>query len=131
MKIPLASAALFISSLALAHHSYVAEFDADSPTTIEGVIKEVWFKNPHVRYYITVTSEDGTEVVWDTRGLSPVKLVRKGWTKKTIKVGDRVKVYGHSGRTNKTILSIIDITLPDGSVLTSRSVAYDIKDQKE
>ena len=132
--LPLACAfvlALAFSNTSLAHHSYVAEFEADSPTTIEGLVKEVWFKNPHIRYYITVVGEDGNEVVWDTRGLSPVKLVRRGWTRKTIKVGDRVKIYGHSGRSNKTILSIIDITLGDGSVLTSRSVAYDIKDKKE
>ena len=128
---------LFIVSFILlagsssAHHSYVAEFDADNPTTIEGVVKEVWFKNPHVRYYIEVTDEDGNVVIWDTRGLTPVKLVRQGWTRKTIKVGDHVKVFGHAGRTNKTILSILDITLPDGRVLTSRSVAYDIKDVEE
>jgi len=122
---------MLLAGNSLAHHSYVAEFDADSPTTIEGVVKEVWFKNPHVRYYLTVTGEDGEEVVWDTRGLSPVKLVRQGWTRKTIKVGDRIKIYGHTGRTNKTILSILDITLPDGRVLTSRSVAYDLKDVKE
>ena len=121
---------LAVSHPTLAHHSYVAEFDADNPATIVGVVKEVWFKNPHIRYYITVTAKDGSEVVWDTRGLSPVKLVRQGWNKKTIKVGDRVTVYGHSGRSNKTILSIIDIMLPDGTVLTSRSVAYDIKDKE-
>jgi len=115
----------------LAHHSYVAEFDADSPATIEGVVKEVWFKNPHVRYYITVTDAAGNEVVWDTRGLTPVKLVRQGWTRKTIQIGDRIKVHGHVGHTNKTIMSILDITLPDGRVLTSRSVAYDIKDEQE
>jgi hypothetical protein len=34
---------------------------------------------------------------------------------------------GHLGRTNKTIMSILDITLPDGTVLSSRSVSYDIK----
>ena len=120
-----------ISISALAHHSYVAEFDADSPATIEGVVKEVWFKSPHVRYYITVTDAEGNSVVWDTRGLTPVKLARQGWTKNTIKVGDHVKVFGHTGRTNKAILSILDITLPDGRVLTSRSVAYDIKDKEE
>jgi len=49
--------------------------------------------------------------------------------KDTIKVGDRIKMYGHIGRMNKTIMSILDVTLPDGSVLTSRSVAYDIKNQ--
>lgn len=114
-----------------AHHSYAAEFDANSPTTIEGVVKEVWFKNPHVRYYISVVDSDGVEVTWDARGLSPVKLVRQGWTKKTIQVGDRIKVFGHGGHSNKTILSILDITLEDGRVLTSRSVAYDIEDSSQ
>ena len=119
------------TTTSFAHHSYVAEFDADSPAIIEGVVKEVWFKNPHVRYYIAVIDEDGEEVVYDTRGLTPVKLVRQGWTKKTIQVGDRLKVHGHLGHTNKHIMSILDITLEDGTVLTSRSVAYDIKDVKK
>ena len=115
----------------LAHHSYAAEFDSNNPQTIEGVVREVWFKNPHVRYYVTVTAEDGTETVWDARGLSPVKLVRQGWMKKTSQVGDRIKLHGHVGHTNKTIMSILDITLEDGTVLTSRSVAYDIKNKDE
>ncbi len=124
-------AALSCASSALAHHSYAAEFDSNNPQTIEGVVREVWFKNPHVRYYVTVTAEDGTETVWDARGLSPVKLVRQGWLKKTIQVGDRIKLHGHVGHTNKTIMSILDITLEDGTVLTSRSVAYDIKNEDE
>lgn len=124
-------AALLISADSPAHHSYAAEFDANNPVTIEGVVKEVWFKNPHVRYYVTVVDEDGTEVVWDARGLTPVKLARQGWTRRTIQVGDRIKLHGHIGHTNKTIMSILDVTLPDGRVLTSRSVAYDIKDEEE
>ena len=116
-------------SKAMAHHSYAAEFDRDSPMTIEGEVVEVWFKSPHVRYYIKVTDEDGNEVIWDTRGLTPVKLVRNGWMKDTIKVGDRIRMHGHIGRTNKTIMSILDVYLPDGRVLTSRSVAYDIDNQ--
>lgn len=112
---------------ARAHHSYAAEFDRDAPMTIEGEVVEVWFRSPHVRYYIKVTDDDGNEVIWDTRGLTPVKLVRQGWMKNTIKVGDHVKIYGHIGHTNKTIMSILDVTLEDGTVLTSRSVAYDIK----
>lgn len=124
---------LFVALLALAgdcgaHHSYAAEFDANNPTTIVGVVREVWFKNPHIRYYVDVTDEDGNTVTWDARGLAPVKLVRLGWTKKTIQVGDTIQLYGHVGHTNKTIMSILDITLADGRVLTSRSVAYDIED---
>lgn len=118
---------MVLADNALAHHSYAAEFDRNSPMTIEGVVTEVWFKSPHVRYYIKVTDEDGNDVIWDTRGLTPVKLVRLGWMKDTIKVGDHIKMFGHIGRTNKHILSILDVTLPDGRVLTSRSVAYDIQ----
>lgn len=118
---------LAFSGQVSAHHSYAAEFDRDSPLTIEGEVVEVWFKSPHVRYYIKVTDDEGKAVVWDTRGLTPVKLVRQGWMKDTIKVGDHVKVFGHIGHTNKTIMSIIDVTLPDGTMLTSRSVAYDIQ----
>lgn len=120
------SGVLAFGDSADAHHSYAAEFDSNNPQTIEGVVTEVWFKNPHVRYYVAVTDENGAETVWDTRGLAPVKLVRSGWTRDTIKVGDRIKLYGHVGHTNKTIMSIIEITLPDGQVLTSRSVDYDI-----
>lgn len=127
----LALALLCTASNSAAHHSYAAEFDANNPATIQGVVTEVWFKNPHVRYYIAVTDEDGNNVIWDARGLTPVKLVRQGWTKKTIQVGDRITLYGHVGHTNKTIMSILDITLPDGRVLTSRSVAYDIKEKEQ
>jgi hypothetical protein len=126
----LALALFFLATDSGAHHSYAAEFDADNPTTIEGVVTEVWFKNPHIRYYVAVTDADGNKVIWDARGLAPVKLVRQGWTKKTIQAGDRIRLHGHVGHTNKTIMSILDITLPDGSVLTSRSVAYDI-DEKD
>lgn len=111
-----------------AHHSYAAEFDRDNPKTIQGVVKEVWFKNPHIRYYVSVI-ENGEEVLWDARGLSPVKLVRQGWTKRTIKVGDRITLHGHVGHTNKSIMSILEITLEDGRKLSSRSVTYDIEDE--
>ena len=120
----------WLAPAATAHHSYAAEFDSKNPQTIEGVVKEVWFKNPHIRYYIAVVGEDGKEVVWDARGLSPVKLVRQGWTRKTIQAGDRIKLHGHVGHTNKTIMSILEITLEDGTVLSSRSVTYDIKDNR-
>lgn len=99
------------------HHSFAVEFTAEETAVIKGVVAEVWFNNPHVRYYIDVTNDDGAVERWDTRGSSPSLLVRKGWTKRTISVGDTVTIKGHLGRDDKRLLSIIGIELADGTKL--------------
>jgi hypothetical protein len=88
-----------------AHHSFAVEFTAEKTIAINGVITEIWFRNPHVRYYIDIINEDNKVESWDIRTSSPSLLVRKGWTKKTIQVGDRVSVFGHPGRDNRKLLS--------------------------
>ncbi len=108
---------LLLQHTAIGHHSFAVEFTAEETAVIEGVVAEVWFKNPHVRYYIDVTNDDGEVVRWDTRGSSPSLLVRRGWTKDTISVGDRISVKGHLGREDKRLLSIIGIELEDGTKL--------------
>jgi hypothetical protein len=102
---------------AVGHHSFAVEFTAEETAVIKGVVAEVWFNNPHVRYYIDVTNDDGEIERWDTRGSSPSLLVRRGWTKKTISVGDTVTIKGHLGRDDKRLLSIIGIELADGTKL--------------
>ena len=102
---------------ARAHHSFAAEFLGDQTKTIEGTVTEVWFRNPHVRYYIETTGEDGEKELWDIRTSSPTILVRRGWTEKTISPGDKVKVEGHIGRDGRKLLSVISIELADGTVL--------------
>ena len=114
----LASATIIcFSATATAHHSFSAEFLADEIQTIEGAVEQVWFKNPHVRYYINVTGENGEVVKWDVRGSSPSLLVRKGWNKTTIKPGDTVKITGYLGRDGRKLMFIINAELEDGRVL--------------
>jgi hypothetical protein len=102
-----------------AHHSFAAEFLEDQTRTIEGVVTEIWFKNPHVRYYVDIVNEDGETESWDVRGSSPSILVRRGWTPETIKEGDRIKVHGHLGRDGRKLMSWIYIELADGTRLGS------------
>lgn len=100
-----------------AHHSFAVEFTAEKTIAINGVVTEIWFRNPHVRYYIDIINEDYETESWDVRTSSPSLLVRKGWTKKTIQVGDEISIFGHPGRDNRKLLSVISIKLPDGSSL--------------
>jgi hypothetical protein len=103
----------------LGHHSISAEYDMHSTGTIEGVVTEVWFNNPHVRYYLSVADDEGNEVIWNTHGHNPVTLVRTGWMRETIQVGDRIAITGDTTRNGSPKLFIRKVTLADGRVLIS------------
>jgi hypothetical protein len=111
---------LLLASAAHSHHSFTAEFVADKTATLKGKVTQVWFKNPHVRYLFVVENEKGEEETWDARGSPVVWLARKGWTRDTIKVGDTVEMYGYLGRDGIKMLSIMTITLADGTVLVDK-----------
>ena len=118
LRLALAAVALLAQASASGHHSFAAEFTAEGPITITGTVTEVWFRNPHVRYYIDVTLEDGTVEQWDTRGSSPSILTRRGWTKNSISVGDTITLKGHRAHEeDRKLLSIIWVDLADGTRL--------------
>jgi uncharacterized protein DUF6152 len=75
----------------LAHHSF-AMFDRNNQVDLEGVVQEFRFANPHTFIYLAVKQDDGSTVIWALEGQSPSFLVRDGWTSKTLKVGDELKM---------------------------------------
>ena len=79
---------------ALAHHSFAAEYDANKPVTLKGVVTKVEWMNPHVYFFIDVEDEHGKAVNWACEMGPPAGLQRSGWTKNTIKFGDEVTVNG-------------------------------------
>jgi hypothetical protein len=77
---------------ALAHHSF-AMFDFSRTVTLKGVVKELQWTNPHVILWVETTPGGGaTPEVWSAELTSPGNLTRNGWTKRTLKPGDRVEV---------------------------------------
>jgi hypothetical protein len=79
---------------ALAHHSFAAEFDAMKPLNLKGIVTKIEWSNPHTYFYLDVTGPDGKVVNWGMEMGSPNGLMRQGWTRNTLHVGDEVAVEG-------------------------------------
>jgi len=86
----------------VAHHSFSAEFDADKPFKLSGVVTKVEWQNPHTYFYLDITDEHTKKVTnWAFEMGSPNGLMRNGWTRNTLKVGDVVTVEGSLARDGK------------------------------
>jgi hypothetical protein len=87
-----------------AHHSFAAEFDATKPFKLAGTVTKIEWQNPHTFFYIDVTDQPSGKVTnWGMEMGSPNGLMRNGWTRNTLKVGDVVSVEGSLSRDNKPI----------------------------
>lgn len=82
----------------VAHHSFAAEFDADKPIKLVGSVTKVEWKNPHAWFYIDVKDESGKVANWGWEMGSPNGLMRAGWTRNSMKIGDIVTVEGTRAR---------------------------------
>jgi hypothetical protein len=104
----------------LAHHSFSVEYDANKPMAFEGVVTKIEWTNPHARVYVDVPDGKGGSVNWNLELASPSALARNGWSSRSLKVGDKVKVDGFEGRAVNTFrLNAKSIVLPDGRSLFS------------
>lgn len=118
----IAAAALAMSSLpAMAHHSFAAQYDANKPVTLKGVVTKVEWTNPHARFYIDVTDESGKVVNWNLELASPNYLKRAGWSSTSLKLGDEVLVEGSLARSGASMANARLVTFPDGTRVFARS----------
>ena len=78
---------------AWAHHSQ-SEYALRSKVEVEGAVTRLDWRSPHAWVYVDVTSEKGDKVNWSFELPSPTTLMRRGWTRESLKPGDRVKVAG-------------------------------------
>jgi hypothetical protein len=84
---------------AVAHHSFAAEFDSTKPFKFTGTVTEVKWMNPHTFFYIDVVDEKTKKVTnWGMEMGSPNILMRNGWRRDTMKVGDVVIVEGSKAK---------------------------------
>lgn len=99
-----------------AHHS-MAMYDQQNNITITGTVKRIELKNPHSIFYVTVTDAQGNQVDWTLECQPLATLISYGWTKSTMKVGDRVAAVGSPARNGKPAMLVRAIQLPDGRTI--------------
>jgi hypothetical protein len=104
-----------------AHHSFAAEYDADKPIELKGVVTKIEWMNPHARFYIDVKDEKGGVTNWNLELASPNVLVRSGWTRTSLKLGDQVTVNGAMAKDGSQMANARTVVLADGRKVFSMS----------
>jgi hypothetical protein len=98
-----------------AHHSFAAEFDADRPVTVRGVITQVRLENPHSWFFLDVTGANGKVERWSFEASTPTSLVRSGVKPGFVKAGDEVTIRGYHARDlTQNVGAAREIVLADG-----------------
>ena len=109
--------ACFLGSMAEGHHSFPAVYDANARTTIQGVVTEVLYQNPHARLYLRVAGTDGQEEIWELETQNTSFLRRGGWMPESVRVGDKLTVEGNLAFEIEKRLYVQIVTQEDGNVL--------------
>ena len=102
---------------AVAHHAFAAEFDSTKPVSLKGVVTKMEWINPHSWIHLEVKNDDGTTTVWMIEGGTPNTLVRRGFTRESLKPGTEIRVEGFRAKNGAYRANGRDLVLPDGKRL--------------
>jgi hypothetical protein len=112
--LPALFAALVITIPAVAHHSFSAEFDGSKPIQLQGTVTKLEWANPHTFFYIDVKDASGKTANWACETNGPNGLIRAGWKRNSLKIGDQVTVDGYRAKDGSNMIDARLVKLPDG-----------------
>ncbi len=108
---------------AMAHHSF-AMFDRTKTMKLSGTVKQYDWTNPHAYIWLDVVDK-GATTTWAIESASPGILVRHGWTKSTLKPGDKVDIEINPLKDGRDGGAFVRLYLPDGTTMTTGSGAQE------
>jgi len=115
-RLSIVAAGFVAAAAASAHHSTALVYDREGALIeAEGVITEVAWVNPHVRFKMRGAGADGVERLWEIETNSVSIVSRFGLTGELVSVGSRVRIAGNGGRQANNVMWLTNMLLPNGS----------------
>ena len=108
---------LYAPAPVLAHHGAQVRYDASKPVEIKGIVKTIEWQNPHAGFTLVVEDQSGKVSTWEFELAGTTNLLRRNWTKNSLRVGDAVSVKAFAARDGSPFANAIDITISDGRPL--------------
>jgi uncharacterized protein DUF6152 len=97
-----------------AHHSFAAQFDRNKPANLTGPVTRIEWINPHARFFMDAKDASGKVVRYEIELTSTAGLLRRGWTRNSLKVGETVTVIGSMAKDGSNVANATTVTLSDG-----------------
>ena len=111
-----AALAFAMAGAVMAHHSF-AMFDQSKQVSLNGVVREFQWTNPHAWIHLDVPNAKGEKELWKIELNSPNNLKRQGWKSTSLKPGDQVVLVMNPLKDGSLGGLFVAVTLPDGKVL--------------
>jgi hypothetical protein len=111
---------LLVPGRLLAHHG-ANLYDMTKAVELKGTVAKFYWGNPHNEIAVDVTDDKGNVAQWVAYTEPPLVMLERGWTRKSIPVGEKVTIYIFAAKNGSTVGTLNRIVLPDGKELT----AYD------
>lgn len=103
-----------LAPIAVAHHSFTAEFDLHRVVILHGTVTRFEMANPHGWITLSVKNDNGETMQWRIELSSPDFLERSGWKRDSVKVGDSISIEALRAKDGTRTAAANVVTLTDG-----------------